>query len=467
MNTGCFLAGAARVDITPPLGTLINGDFVAHYARTIHDRLYSKALVMRDREQTIAIILVDICAMDKDLLDEVRQQIFRSTGIAAKNVMIASTHTHAAGSVVDLLLVAADLSYRKRLCGAIVDSLLRARENLRPARLAAGAVDAPEHVVCRRYLMKPGYEARNPVTDGLEKIKTNPSGDEAWIDRRTSTIDPELCFLAVQGMDSRWIALLGNYCLHYVGDWEPGTITSDYFGAFAERLSARLSAGEDFIGMMSNGTSGEANIMDYLRPGRYPTGSFEKTALIADQLAQKVATAMSDVRWEECPRLDVRFEELKVAVRKPLENELKDALKIVGETDFAGLVLRNSHTGNEDGFRRIYAREQVLLSRYPDSIYFPVQAMSIGPVVIGGLGGEFFSETGLQLKAAMGRHRYFTVCFANGYVGYVPPAHELAAGGYETWRCRTSFLEEGAEEKIRSALSRLAGSLRENAGSEE
>ncbi len=37
-------AGAARENITPPLGTIINGDFLPMYAREIHDSLYAKAL---------------------------------------------------------------------------------------------------------------------------------------------------------------------------------------------------------------------------------------------------------------------------------------------------------------------------------------------------------------------------------------------------------------------------------------
>ena len=39
-----FKAGAARLDITPSLGTLINGDFLPHRATYIHDNLFVKAI---------------------------------------------------------------------------------------------------------------------------------------------------------------------------------------------------------------------------------------------------------------------------------------------------------------------------------------------------------------------------------------------------------------------------------------
>jgi hypothetical protein len=46
---------------------------------------------------------------------------------------------------------------------------------------------------------------------------------------------------------------------------------------------------------------------------------------------------------------------------------------------------------------------------------------------------------------------YFTIGLANGYVGYVPAAKDIELGGYETRRCRTSYLGIDAE-KNRSEL---------------
>ncbi len=104
MNT-TFFAGAAQVDITPPLGTIINGEFVAFYAHTIHDPLYSKALVLQNEDTTLAIVIVDICAMDRDFIGEVKKEIHEETGIKPDHILIAATHTHYAGSIVDLSII--------------------------------------------------------------------------------------------------------------------------------------------------------------------------------------------------------------------------------------------------------------------------------------------------------------------------------------------------------------------------
>jgi len=442
-----FTAGAAKTDVTPPLGTFINGDFITHYANNIHDSLYSKALVLQNEKTIVALVVVDICIMPKDFLDEVKSDIQRELGMDPKNILISSTHTHAAGSIEGILLGAADLPYRKKLRSLIVQSVQKAKQNLRPAKITFGSIEAPEHVVCRRYFMKDGYESRNPLTGELEKVKTNPIGAEDQIIKRVAQTDTHLNYLAVKGIDDEWISVLGNYSMHYVSDWPNGTITADYFGFFSSHIAAKLNAGDEFVAILSNGTSGDANIWDFLQPDRYPSAFFKKSEMIGNDLAEKVFQSLKNIEWETDPLLSVTYVEIVVPVRKPTLDELESAKEIIATTDYEKVE------ANEDGLRRLYAREQVLLNEYPDVVALPLQAIKIGSGVIGGLAGEFFSETGLWLKKNISQSKYFTITMANGYFGYVPPDHEIESGGYETWRCRTSYLN--SESRIRNKFLEL------------
>jgi neutral ceramidase len=277
MDTQQFLAGAAQVDVTPPLGTFINGDFVAHYAQYIHDPLFAKALVFKQNQLWVAVVVVDICVMPKDFLDAVKLDIEKATGILSQNILISSTHTHAGGSVAAVYLGAADLQYRHKLPALLVKAVVEAKQNIRPAKIGWGAVDVPEHVLSRRYTMKPGYVPVNPISGEADTVKTNPFGAERMIAESTGAIDPQVGFIAIKGTDDQWISLLANYSLHYVGDWDNGTISADYFAVFASRIKAELNAGDDFVGMMSNGTSGNINIWDFRDPTRYPTENFKKS----------------------------------------------------------------------------------------------------------------------------------------------------------------------------------------------
>ncbi|SHN14513.1 hypothetical protein SAMN04488057_10820 [Cyclobacterium lianum] len=441
-----LLAGAASVDTTPPLGTIINGDFIPHYAKFIHDPLYAKALWLEIGETILVFVVVDICVMGQELINQAKALICKAQGLDPACIMVSSTHTHAAGAVEEVHLVAADLAYRKRVPEYIADAVALAGKKKQPAQLAFGTAQAPEHAVCRRFWMKDNFTSINPVSGEQDAIKTNPFGAEHQILSPVSKPDPELAFLAVRTLKDEWISVLANYSMHYVGDWESGTITADYFGTFSKALKQQLGAKEDFIGILSNGTSGDINIWDFLKEKKYPETYFAKGQLIGEDLAAKLVEQIAELTWETQPNLAYRHAVVEVKRRLPNEKELAEASEKVGRGDYENLQ------PNQEGWEYLYAREQVLLAGFPAVAKCPVQVFDVGPGCIGALPGEIFAETGLKIKKELNGKPYFTICLANGNLGYVPPLHELERGGYESWRCRISNLDGSAEETLRSKL---------------
>ncbi|WP_217452040.1 hypothetical protein [Mucilaginibacter humi] len=237
-----------------------------------------------------------------------------------------------------------------------------------------------------------GYVAGNPVTGGADNVKTNPFGGEDFIDQPNAETDPQVGFFAVKGIDNKWISVLANYSLHYVGDWENGTISPDYFGEFSKQLQAKLNAGADFVGIMSNGTSGNINIWDFLNPERYPTQQFEKSKLIGDDIAEKVFNELKHIDWDNSPSLAIQYSEPELNTRKPTPSELQSAERVVAASNYEQMQI------NDETLKQLYAREQVLLNDLPDSLIFPIQAIKIGNGVMSSLGAEMFAETGLWLK---------------------------------------------------------------------
>lgn len=447
MNETKFQAGSAAADITPPLGTLINGDFFPHRATQIHDPLFVRALVLDNGHQRLAIAVADTCVMPRALMDRIKQRIQAQTGIDSRNVLISCTHTHAGGSAGDIFLTPPDAAYCALLEEKSVEAVTEAWQKLQPAVVAHGAADVPQHVVCRRYFMKEGYVPENPVHGGADAVKTNPFGASEQILQPAAPTDPEMSFLAVKGVGGNWISVLANYSLHYAGDWENGTVTADYFGAFSRHLGDLLQAGAGFQAIMSNGTSGDINIWDFLQPDRYPAAHFAKSNIIGRDLAEAVFHAIPALQWESAPVLAAEYSEVTLKVRKPNPVSLATARQVMEGTDYESLSY------DMPSMRRIFAREQVLLAGFPEELACPVQAMRIGRCRIGALPGEFFAQTGLQLKQHT--DAYFTIGLANANVGYVPPALEMDRGGYETWRCRNSLLERDAESRIVDRMLQL------------
>jgi neutral ceramidase len=447
-----IFAGAAKINITPPYGTIINGDFLPMYTRTIHDSLYAKALAFSNNSRRFVFVVVDNMTLDGALIKNAKEIITKRTGLKADEVMISCTHAHSCGSVMEVASCSADLAYRLAMPGKITESVQLALSRLQPAKIGWGHIDVPKHVACRRWYMKPGFDMKSPYGEP-EKVWMNPTPGSEFLDHAVSATDPQVSFLAVKTTGDKWLGMLANYSTHYVGGIPENTISADYFGAIDGMLKEKLQASEDFLGIMSNGTSGDVNTFDFKKEKNYPTAEFEKIKFIANDISDSIIYALKKVVFTSTPVFKVAAAETIITTRKPSSKVLEQSVALVKNTDYHAL---NSIDKASDAMARSYALELVKLVTYGDDQFkVPVQAIRLGDGTIGTLPGEFFSETGLKLKKQAPGKYYFSVSLANDMIGYVPPAAQFALGGYETWLCTQSHAEEMAEEKISAKLLQL------------
>src|SRR5262245_34299426 len=90
-------AGSARVDITPPLPVDVLGYVRRPVApRTIIDALLITGVVLRDGDLTIAILAADLTNLTPAFAERVRERVTAATGIPGANVLLNSSHSHAA-----------------------------------------------------------------------------------------------------------------------------------------------------------------------------------------------------------------------------------------------------------------------------------------------------------------------------------------------------------------------------------
>jgi hypothetical protein len=450
-------AGVAKVNITPPYGTIINGDFLPNYANEIHDSLYARALAFDNGVQKFIFIVVDNMTLDAILDNDAKAIITRETGLSAGQVMISNTHAHSTGAVIETATVQADMSYRIYMPRRIAKAAALALKNLQPAKIAWGHIDVPKHVSCRRWYMKPGFPMINPFGEE-EKVWMNPPVGSEFLDRPVSPTDPQVSFLAVKTIDDKWISILANYSTHYVGGVPANAISADYFGQVDVMLKSKLKAGNDFIGIMSNGTSGDVNTMDFKLTKNYPSGDYEKINMIAHEITDSIVKVLKNVKYSDKPEFRVSNGESVIARRQPSPELLKWATNRVRITEFTKLGTADKAS---DDIKSLYALDIVKLNFYEPLTYkLPLQAIRIGDGAIGTLPGEIFAETGLKLKKNTTFKYYFTISQANGQFGYVPPASQFLLGGYETWLCSGSLLEVNAEEKIYEKLTEVLRSLK-------
>ncbi len=441
--------GAGKIDISPPMGVPLDGAISQNgVVEKIHDPLHVRALVFSDGKKKAALAVVDNTMISDAIFDEAKIIIERETGIPGSHAILAATHSHSTPrGVIDLVDNEKFDAYLDSLPQSIADAVINADKSLADASVGWDSVEAPEHVFNRRWFVEESGKRANPFGKTGEKVSMNPG--RAGLIKPAGPVDPELFLLSVQSKGGKPVAVMGNYGLHYVGGITGRNVSADYFGVFSELLGKKLGAGEGFLGIMSNGTSGDVNNNDLTAERRkYPP--FEKMTLVATALVEKAMPVLGAIEHQGVAEIDAAEIILKLKVRKP---------------DAALIAWAKENEAPENSPLRktrpqVYARENLKLAEYPDVVDVRIQAVRIGDLGIVGIPNEVFAETGLAIKKASPFGATFIMELANGYHGYLPSAQQHEWGGYESWPARSSNLEVNAEEKIREAALKLLEELK-------
>ncbi|MHC4741025.1 MAG: hypothetical protein ACYS8Z_03890 [Planctomycetota bacterium] len=450
-----FRAGASTGNITPPLDKPIVGGWGSPIAKHIHDELYARCLVLDDGDTKLVFVLVDSLGLPREAFDAAKRIIREKTAIPEENMMMAATHTHSSISArgPNKVKAAETLSdYQTFVISRIADGVRRALNNLQEARIGWGCVDEPTQVFNRRYFMKPGTPIPNPF-GGTDKVVMNPGRGNSKILKAAGPTDPQVVFLSVQSNDGRPIALLANYSLHYVGPGVASVISADYFGVFADRIGKLLGVDTldpPFIGMLSNGTSGDINNINWLEKPRKRWPPYEKMRQVAEKVAEAVHAAHKNIKFHDRVELDVRQRELSLAVRKPSEAQLAYAQKILNKPEDAPMYHKRE---------RVYANRVMNLKDSPETISIVLQTFRIGDLGVCAIPFEVFVEIGLEVKRKSPFDPAFTISHANGSYGYLPTPRQHELGGYETW-LGTSRVEFEASDKILKNILAMFNQMR-------
>ena len=451
-----LLAGAATSNITPELGSEVVGGFLPYPCTNIHDELHARCLVLDDGKTKLALVVCDLLGMHRSVCVAARELIEKETDIPAANVLISGTHTHSAANTIGGLVrfYTSDMEltdYQKFVVRRIADGVRRAITLLRPAEIAFGTVDIPEHVNIRRWFLKEGSMPLNPFGK-IDKVKMNPGPGSAALVEPAGEPDPTLSFIALREPGGRMISVYSAYSLHYVGGVNGADISADYYGMYCEALK-RLQAGgsEDppFVALMANGTSGDANNTNFRTP-RPRQKPYEQMHYVAEDVAAKVNAALTKVTWQSSAPLAARYRELGLTWRK-IEPELIAWAK---ETE-----AKTPHIQGKADLPLAYAgRVQRLADASPET-KAGVQVLRIGDICIGTTPTETFAETGVEFRKRSPFAKSFMVELAHGYYGYMPTPRHFELGGYETWP-GTNNLEPQASVKMMDALLEMAAELK-------
>ena len=448
-------AGAFAQDISPTkFPAPVNGGMRGGFAAGIHDPMHASSLAISTESHEIIFCVIDACLVPRNIMEEAKAIAAKETGVPASHMLMSATHTHSAAAMTPAFQSDPDPDYVATLPARIAEGMIKAHRNLEPAEIGWSSADEPNQVFNRRWLTKEGITNEDPFGQTTDTAIMNPGYQSAKISQPSGPIDPQVMVLAVRGLsDRRPIALLANYSLHYVGG-NPA-ISADYFGVFAREIAERLQTSDAryegkpaFVGIMSNGTSGNINNINYGAPdpGRFRPG--QRIEEVAHAVAEATDKAYESIKWKHRVTLDSAEEDIQLGVRKATPEELTRAREIL-ET------IPKGADGQWSDRKAIYAREATLLDAYPDQVPVKLQAHRINDLTIAAIPCEVFVEIGLDLKQTKPLAGHFTISLANGYNGYLPTPEHHKLGGYETWRARSSYLEINASTQITEHLKAM------------
>ena len=225
-------AGAAKVDITNADGTLVN------------DRLYVKALVLKNKTTTVAIVTVDAVAIERigkirrPYLDTVRKQVFKDLKIKPEHMLVNASHCH--GVVCD------DVDKRT------IRAIKTAAKNLVPVTVGVGRGREGRIMENRRIKLKNGREV-----DVRHAYSLAPDERVASV----GPVDPEIGILRLNRKDGRTLAVVYNFACHPIQGVPNGGNTADITGFASQVIEDNLSEGT--IALFLQGCGGDINPVLY------------------------------------------------------------------------------------------------------------------------------------------------------------------------------------------------------------
>jgi neutral ceramidase len=194
-----FRAGAATSNITPDLGSSINGGFQDGKAAFIHDELNARCLALDDGKTKLVFVVADSCVIGRGIFDEAKKMVNEATGLPVENMMMSATHSHSCGTLQAVGQSEPNPIYQRFVARRIADGVRRALEQPRACEnRPRQCLDVPHQVFNRRWKMKPGSILPTPLGVTTDQVKTNPGINNPNLVEPAGPTDPEVCFISVQ-----------------------------------------------------------------------------------------------------------------------------------------------------------------------------------------------------------------------------------------------------------------------------
>ncbi len=397
-----LLAGAARRDITPEVGTLLYGYNPHQVSTSVHDPLSVTAAAFSDGTETALLLTFTVGDFQTALSNEIREKIGALVNIPWENVVISATHTHSAPNVAGFEGWGdVDRPYvDKFLLPAALAAAMEAVEKLKPAVIGVGTCQSDVGINRREHNRWGGIE-----------LGQNPWG----------CYDPTMTVISIKGTDGTGILNMIHYGCHGTAAGCNHEISRDWSGIMVDRLEAVTGTLTGYW----NGAQGDVG--PRLTNGK-TVGDIHYVEELGGVAAQDAIRAYKAIDAYHNVPLGIRKGTVHLPYRAlPSLDEVR--AKLAGYTNPDALYnierLMYSH------WRDV---EAVLASGEADHpIYFTFSQtiVTLGNTAFVPFPYEMFSAITRRLSACSPFAHTLSLSNTNGYNAYLPSQDQICLGGYE------------------------------------
>jgi hypothetical protein len=394
--------GFGQYGVTPPLGVLMCGyDKRQGVANSLHDPLLARAMVFDDGVRAAALVVADVITVTAAQYQRVGALVELWTGIPRKHVIAAGTHTHSGPTPGD--------SSRRRPTpnahvGALLPDLMASAVKLawddrRPATLAAATV----------------------AVGGLTVNRREPGG----------LTDPELTVVQIRRRHADSGLLLNFACHGVVMGPDSLALSADWIGLTRAALAQQAPR---LFSLVAVAPSGDINPLP---------------ASIRKQLRSQGAAVFTNDPFS--------------GIYDRTGGTFAEARAMGGALARAGLaaLCRARPVPAGRGVDALSRRPDI--GRRPTTMPALCRCIRVGDLVLVGMAGEQFVETGLRAKQAARARGLVPIVLSHApHLAYVPTPAAFAQGrnrDYEVAQARKRGMAPDAADREVAAVERALGVL--------
>jgi hypothetical protein len=417
--------GYAEADITPAPGhAQMSGYGSERYAQGTHAPLLTQAIVLRDADGRVAILITaDVAGFERVMTEAIRRDIARKHNIAAQNVILAASHTHWGPATAFHATYAAggpNVWYMAFLEETILASVDRAMADLAPAGIEYGAIEL-RGIACNRRLPVNGKIGWGPYPEG--------------------STDPHTPILRLRRYcPPRQIVIVGHAC-HPTSSGSIQKWSPDYPGAMRDCIASSLP---DTKAVFVQGCGADAKVV--CKDPKTGELVFAADPNQAKEAGEKLARAA--------------LSHLETGPMTPIAASFTSSLA-TGQLSYGQHwsreeMEREAYAGSRKAYYTWVARQSLAVPDAGTSFRYDVQVWKLGgALTIFAMEGEVCSPWGPMLRAMAGTDQAMTLGYVTNATAYIPDQRIVREGGYEGGEAQKFFLPGPFTENIDAEIKQI------------